>query len=421
MTNVFGFRAGNIRWYYDPPATPITDEIDDSGDDKGMSQNVYIQHYRSETCGSNSNTNYHGSIVYDALGGARSAYIVGWQQRCGWYGSSPRGGWEFDPNDSEGGPRREDLRNPITNSYWYPQGTADYPNGCWRQDFQTGFLCYEKRYGYDTGDVAPGVYDPWGNIFSDVRRWDPATSYAFTEAYGRNGAAVNLGSVYDDGGTVFVHNWNGVRIQNFSGGNFGPTAIIYNSTTGDAYSVKWGFWDYYRLNGGPQVLGAPKEEEQVDRCPHQVCQSFNTGYLSWEYGYGIFAISWNTETEAFFNAYNTYGRTNLGSARDDGGGIFIHNWTMHGYTIRLQNFGPGNWGNSALIYNPSQNKAYSVKWGFWDYYRYNQGPGFLGAPLEDEHPKNTGGCTYEACQKFERGALVWDYSGAGIRIVPNFY
>ena len=169
------------------------------------------------------------------------------------------------------------------------------------------------------------------------------------------------------------------------------------------------------------MLGAPTEEEHADRCPHQSCQAFNNGYLSWEYGYDIFPIYWTAETRAFADAYSRYPKADLGFARDDGGGIFIHDWTMHGYTIRLQNFNNGNWGNNALVYNPAQNKAYSLKWGFWDYYRYNQGPEFLGAPFEDEHPKNIGGCIYEACQKFERGTLAWDYSGAGIRIVSNFY
>ena len=416
---VFGDRVQpeKLHWYYDPPANPITNEIITSGDAKGMSKNVYVQHYRSEMCGNDSNTNYFGSIVYDALGGARSAYIVGWQQRCGWIGTDNirRGGWELN-----GGSRSPTLRNPITNSYWSPS------DNCWRQDFQMGWLCYEVWHGYDSGDVAPGVYDPWGNIFSDVRRWDPTTSYAFAEAYERNGAAVNLGSTDSTPNeTPFVHNWtvNGatVRIQDYNGGAWGDAALIYNQNTGNAHAILWGFWSYYRANAGPSLLGAPTEEEHADRCPHQSCQAFNNGYLSWEYGYDIFPIYWTAETRAFADAYSRYPKADLGFARDDGGGIFIHDWTMHGYTIRLQNFNNGNWGNNALVYNPAQNKAYSLKWGFWDYYRYNQGPEFLGAPFEDEHPKNIGGCIYEACQKFERGTLAWDYSGAGIRIVSNFY
>ncbi|HLC99909.1 MAG TPA: hypothetical protein VJC11_03030, partial [Patescibacteria group bacterium] len=184
--------------------------------------------------------------------------------------------------------------------------------------------------------------------------------------------------------------------------------------------VLWGFWNYYRYNAGPSLLGAPTEEEHVDRCPHQACQSFNNGYLSWEYGYDIFPISWTAETRAFSDAYGRYPKADLGFARDDGGGIFIHNWTINGYTVKIQNFNNGNWGNNALMLNPASTAAYSLKWGFWDHYRYNAGPQILGAPLEDEHPQGTPGCNYpfEACQRFERGMLVWDYSGLGIRVVP---
>ena len=412
ITDIIGQKDGGIHWWY-APANPITGEIIASGDAKGMSQNTYVQEYAGKPCTLNGTSQFcDGVIVYDALGGARSAYLVWYQQFGGYFGV---GGWyQF------GGPRATNLRNPITNSYWSPS------DNCWRQDFQMGWLCYEVWHGYDSGDVAPGVYDPWGNIFSDVRRWDPTTSYAFAEAYERNGAAVNLGSTDSTPNeTPFVHNWtvNGatVRIQDYNGGAWGDAALIYNQNTGNAHAILWGFWSYYRANAGPSLLGAPTEEEHADRCPHQSCQAFNNGYLSWEYGYDIFPIYWTAETRAFADAYSRYPKADLGFARDDGGGIFIHDWTMHGYTIRLQNFNNGNWGNNALVYNPAQNKAYSLKWGFWDYYRYNQGPEFLGAPFEDEHPKNIGGCIYEACQKFERGTLAWDYSGAGIRIVSNFY
>ena len=152
-----------------------------------------------------------------------------------------------------------------------------------------GWLCYENRRSYDSGDVAPGVYDPWCKIYSDCRRWDPSTSYAFAEAYERNGAAINLGSVFDDGGSVFVHNWtvenSTVRIQNFSGGSFGPAAIIYNGNKGEAYVVRTGFWEYYKKNNGPILLGPPKEDEhpnQSDKtCSYQACQKFEKGELWW--------------------------------------------------------------------------------------------------------------------------------------------
>lgn len=275
ITDVIGNPEGSIGWYY-PVANPITNEIDQTGDDKGMSLNVYVQNYPGKACTINGTSQFcDGAIVYDALGGARSAYLV-WYQQFGGY--SGNGGWY-----KLGGPHSAELRNPITNSYWSPK------DNCWRQDFQMGWLCYENRRAYDSGDVAPGVYDPWGRIFSDVRRWDAATSYAFAEAYERNGATVNLGSVYDDGGTVFVHNWTinsfTILIQNFSGGSFGPSAIIYNPSNGNAYNVRTGFWEYYKNNSGPSLLGPPKEDEHgnsaTQPCAYISCQRFEKGELWW--------------------------------------------------------------------------------------------------------------------------------------------
>jgi len=266
---------GSIGWYY-PVASPITNEIDASGDDKGMSLNTYVQNYPGKACTINGTSQFcDGVIVYDALGGARSAHLV-WYQQFGGY--SGNGGWY-----KSGGPHSTGLRNPVTNSYWSPK------DNCWRQDFQMGWLCYENIRSYDPGDVAPGVYDPWCKIFSDCKRWDQITSYAMAEAYERNGAVVNLGSVFDDGGTVFVHNWTAnssiVLMQNFSGGNFGPSAIIYNPKDGNAYNVRTGFWEYYKNNSGPSLLGPPKEDEHgnsaAQPCAYISCQKFEKGELWW--------------------------------------------------------------------------------------------------------------------------------------------
>jgi len=276
ITEIIGSKEGGIHWWY-PPTNPITNEIITSGDAKGMSQNIYVQEYAGKPCTINGTSQFcDGVIVYDALGGAHSAYLV-WYQQFGGY--SGKGGWY-----QAGGPHSTQLRNPITNSYWSPK------DNCWRQDFQMGWLCYENIRSYDPGDVAPGVYDPWCKIFSDCQRWDPATSYAFAEAYERNGAAVNLGSVFDDGGSVFVHYWTvdsqTVLIQNFNGGNFGPSAIIYNPQDGNAYNVRFGFWEYYQNNKGPSLLGPPKEDEHgnsaAQPCAYLSCQRFEKGELWWK-------------------------------------------------------------------------------------------------------------------------------------------
>lgn len=283
ITDIIGQKDGGIHWW-NTPTNPITNEIITSGDAKGMSQNTYVQEYAGKPCTLNGTAQFcDGVIVYDALGGARSAYLVWYQQFGGYSGS---GGWY-----QLGGPRAATLRNPITNSYWSPK------DNCWRQDFQMGWLCYENRRSYDAGDVAPGVYAP-DNTIVNGNRWDPITSYAFAEAYERNGAAVNLGSTDSaPNETPFVHNWtvNGstIRIQDYNGGSFGDTAIIYSSMKGNASVVRTGFWEYYRTNNGPSLLGAPVEDEHSNiagnPCPNNyaACQKFEKGALWWTGSYVI--------------------------------------------------------------------------------------------------------------------------------------
>jgi hypothetical protein len=286
VLDVFGSRDSNIIWHH-TLATPIINEIISvSGVDKGMSKNVYLQNYVGKPCAFDVKQLCDGAVVYDGLGGARSAYIVGWQQWNGSYLGVANQGWS-----SLGGPQSVSLHNPITNSYWYQTGTADFPTGCWRQDFQMSWMCYEKVYSY-SGGAPPGLYAPQNIILGNDTRWDAITSYAFAEGYERNGSAVNLGSAYNDNsGTVYVHNWTivknnisyTVRIQNFNGGKFGSLAIIYNPNNNEAYVIRHGFWDYYRFNEGPYLLGFPLEDEHSTSTAGQLSrQNFEKGYLIWD-------------------------------------------------------------------------------------------------------------------------------------------
>jgi len=80
----------------------------------------------------------------------------------------------------------------------------------------------------------------------------------------------------DVGGSIYVHDWNGVMIQNFQNddetnryGTDGQTLTIYNPdiynldtlSFGKAFLVKEGFWGYYKQNNGPINFGAPFTEE----------------------------------------------------------------------------------------------------------------------------------------------------------------
>jgi len=75
-----------------------------------------------------------------------------------------------------------------------------------------------------------------------------------------------LGSPRDNnGGGVYVHNWNGVTLQDFYGTNtgfyHGYTSIIVSSDGISAYLLKEGFWDYYMNNNGPATFGPPFTDE----------------------------------------------------------------------------------------------------------------------------------------------------------------
>ncbi|MFA5135413.1 MAG: FG-GAP-like repeat-containing protein [Patescibacteria group bacterium] len=213
----------------------------------GTPKNCYVQGYVGRSGG----YGYDGAVVYDALGGARSAYVVGWDQWDVWHELLPYGDYHFDPGD--GGPNSS-LGMPITNSYW--------TGSVWRQDFQKGYLSYGTVHGYgDDGALcAPG----WS-----TSGWNHRYSYLFTEAYERNGAAVRVGKSFNKNGTNGkVMNYVGdYLIQYFSGGVNGEGAIVYDmnnwagnpAATNEAYYLYGNFYTYWTTVSdiGPWVLGAP--------------------------------------------------------------------------------------------------------------------------------------------------------------------
>ncbi len=187
----------------------------------GTPKNCYIQGYVGRSGG----YGYDGAIVYDALGGAKSAYVVGWQQWDTWHELLPYGHYQFNPGD--GGPNSS-LGMPITNSYW--------TGSVWRQDFQKGYLTYGTvhAYGEDGAQCGPG----WS-----TSGWNHRYSYLFAEAYERNGARQRVGRAIN-----LVHVlYSNILIQDFSGGSLGNGMIMYDmenwdcnsSATNEAY---WGLW-----------------------------------------------------------------------------------------------------------------------------------------------------------------------------------
>jgi WD40 repeat protein len=119
---------------------------------------------------------------------------------------------------------------------------------------------------------------------------------------------------------------------------------------------------------------------------------------------------------------------------DDKGNIYVHKWPENDSEnyVFIQNFKNyyltsehyGTDGETALIYNPSQNKCWLVKEGFWGAYKpdlftlsdaYDKawaffGPRDLGTPMMDEDDLSGSNITY---QEFEKG-LFYFYQGDNI-------
>ncbi|KPA11826.1 secreted protein containing Cadherin domain protein, partial [Candidatus Magnetomorum sp. HK-1] len=100
----------------------------------------------------------------------------------------------------------------------------------------------------------------------------------FVKAYlNENGA---LGQPFDNGSTIFVHDWNGIFIQDFRGEIYGESALIFNSNNNEAYALKNKFWEKYKENGnGPIEYGMPKTNEISNPNHDVVIQYFEKGFM----------------------------------------------------------------------------------------------------------------------------------------------
>ena len=133
--------------------------------------------------------------------------------------------------------------------------------------------------------------------------WNSSFSYAFLEAYERNGGKNVLGDTNTRiGETPYVHDWciqgSCIAVQDFWGGQLGDSAIVFNKTLGKAYLVQTAFWEFYLTNEGPIALGEPIGEEHAPiklfnavSCPYYAfLPSVSKGTLFWN-GVSVIPIS----------------------------------------------------------------------------------------------------------------------------------
>ncbi len=145
-----------------------------------------------------------------------------------------------------------------------------------------------------------------------------------------------------------------------------------------------------------------------------------------------------TESGAFFAAWDGERTDNdgksLGFAFDNGGGPFVHD--VNGLLVQdfwnpIKSEAFGTDGQTAIVYNAAQQKAYVLKEGFWGAYKclpssYGGmgGTTMLGAPIESEHPDKLGtecqpdpnGLQVDAFQRFENGCMWWRQGDDAVHI-----
>lgn len=241
-----------------------SDREPDFATTKQVKQNTYAQYFSGGTFG-------EAVIVYDALNGARNAVLV----RTGFYKNGISGWLDL------GGPSSF-LLMPLADEYSVFNGS--------RQDFQNGYLTANRS----SGEVQTHGW-PSGTAPGETRTgWNAETSYAFVDAYRRNGSAVKMGNPINT-----VHDWDGqVQIQDFRDGSFGESAIIYcasecivrertstdfpgspHQSANEAFVVRGAFWQEYKKLG-PTKVGFPREDEWT-WVPGEAHQAFQNGRMHW--------------------------------------------------------------------------------------------------------------------------------------------
>jgi hypothetical protein len=226
------------------------------------------------------------AIVYDALGGARHAYIV-------------RSGFFYDPTGWEACVGKDvncDLGFPLGGEY----AIAFDSNGLQvkaRQDFQRGYLLWDKGATPPTSkrlrvgsDYTPGMFDRGAGVLVDgesLKGWGNNISYGFADAYLRSGAYLFLGEPIK--GVTNHPDIATVLFQEFPNSSLGRGVLFYDLAgtlpkgyedkyrAHEAHLVRGSFLPYFEAQGGVKKFGAPVSDEFLDPNRYQCRQDFALG------------------------------------------------------------------------------------------------------------------------------------------------
>ncbi len=198
------------------------------------------------------------------------------------------------------------------------------------RDPSAWFRGYERDTRFGTGFTAASealqILQHVGR-YGDSRypgSWrNDGSSQAFLNAYNRHDGPVKLGLPFDNGGSVYIHEWpdddpiHNVLIQDYKNsdpetqyGTDGETALIYNRGINKAFLVKEGMWGLYKppkadllpkyeeyLHGlfGPHDLGAPTSEEHSEGSGDEILQTFDRGELRFSEYQNEWTILWYSD------------------------------------------------------------------------------------------------------------------------------
>ena len=252
-----GSANGKIHFYdagVDEDGNPLLPDSD---------HDVYIQDHHVGGSGTQS------AVLYDAYGGARKAYVVHsgfWDRYSGACGG-PNG--ECNENGVV------DCGPPINNEYSQGGNTA-------RQDFRSCYLYWDGSQA----EAHPYAYAAPGWFQSGY--WNSTQSYAFAEAYERNGSRNDVGYAFDKVDGAGVHHWGNNTslplMQDFMDGNHGECVIMHNDEDNQAYVIRSGMWEEY-MDLGPEAVGHPCEDEHATNFGAE--QEFEFGVMEWYGGANV--------------------------------------------------------------------------------------------------------------------------------------
>ncbi len=196
------------------------------------------------------------------------------------------------------------------------------------------------------------------------------------------------------------------------------------------------------------VLQCPENGQYVGKKPEPMSGYSNftnqSTYISNNgsvIGYWADTSDWKTDgsSEAFYRAYIRNSRAHFGLPTSDSGnpnGVYVHKWDNTSIpNLYVQNFDDSDFEKRGVIlWTTGSANAYAVRGGFWNMYRYNNGPVTYGAPVSDEGCWYNNGIVsalenkmYPAAQLFKKGdgslgLLIWNTSwpaGDTVRFFSN--